>query len=179
MSNAIVSKLAALNINAEPHVDDLVKMTMKQFDKLLVISPTSEFKALIPREGRVAILVNVAEVDAAIAANKKAPRNAAKVTITSRMVYEVNAENAVNAVTYAEWVSEDQTGFISVNGTDYPISTGVAADYYEVAEDGNPDRPVFTVTLPVAGDAGEALVLTSYGVTNLIRRVVALNEVIG
>lgn len=175
-NNTIVSKLATLNITAEAHLEDLVKMTMKQFDKLSVISPASAFTGLLPKEGRVIVAVMEAELDAAIAANKKAPRAAASVTITSRTIYEVVAEGAVNTVTYAEWASEAKAGVVTINGQDYAIYTGAAVEFYEVGEGSDPNRPVYAVNLPVDGSE---MVLTSYGITNLLRRLAAIDEVIG
>jgi hypothetical protein len=56
----------------------------------------------------------------------------------------------------------------------------MAQDYYQVPEgdtEWNPERTVYVVELPIVDD--EPLVLVSYGVTNLIRRVCARNERIG
>jgi hypothetical protein len=104
------------------------------------------------------------------------------VEIVSRIVYTVNAPDAANEVTRAWWEAEAKEGGISVNGEEYPIFAGIAADYYEApeaeedAKNWDPERTVYVVQLPTAEGV---LTLTSYGVTNLIRRVASRDEKIG
>lgn len=168
-------KLASLGITAEAHKDGALKMTMKQYDKLLAIAPDAQFDGLLPKEGRVVVRVDETTIDAAIAANAKAPRTASSVAIVARTVYEIKCDGT-NEVTYAEWASDSKTGFVVINGNEYSIFTGLASDYYEVGEESDPYRAVYVVKLPVGG--GET-VIPSYGVTNLLRRIAALDEVVG
>jgi hypothetical protein len=167
-----------LGVKADMHGDDL-KMTMPQYDKLLSVIPGAEFVKLLPKEGRVVVAVKRAEAESAVAANKRIPRQAVNTEIIARMVYSVNAPESTNRVTMAWWEAETDTGVITVNDVHYPINTGIAAEFYsdEDEELTDPERKVYYVDLPLPDGASARL--TSYGVTNLIRRVTALRSMVG
>lgn len=140
--------------------------------------------AFVDFDGSHVILrVSLSKLQEAAELNKTVARGSSiEVNIVTRVTYAIDAPEATNEVKKAWWEAESKTGAIKVNGKDYPISAGVAADYYETpkdeeaAKEWNPERTVFVVELPTTEGL---LTLTSYGVTNLIRRVCGRNEVIG
>jgi hypothetical protein len=161
-----------------------IEVTAAQGTKL-VDTLKKDFASLVGLDGSHVILrVYLPQLEKAAEANEKVARGSSvNVEIVSRMTYAVSAPDAKNVVSSAWWESDSKEGGISVNGQDYPIFAGVAADYYEspkddeeAAKNWDPERLVYVVELPT--DDG-VLTLTSYGVTNLIRRVVSRNEVIG
>lgn len=168
-----------LGVKAEPHGDNL-KMTMQQYDKLMSVIPSAEFVKLLPKEGRVIIAVPRADVETAVAASKRIPRQAVNVEIVARMVYSVNAPDATNRISMAWWEAETDTGVITVNDVHYNIQTGIAANFYNSEEEGeelsDPERKIYYVDLPLTDGS---IRLTSYGITNLIRRVAAVRMQVG
>lgn len=179
-TNETTKLLGRIGIRAESTEDpQIVKMTMGQYGKLQKImpAPQSQFESLEPANNRVVVRIDLDALEAAVAANKKAPRRSVSVSISSFTIYEIDAdEDAANEVSRAMWNSGDDLGYIEINGERFEIFSAEAQEFYEISEDSDPARKVFVVELP--GPDG-TITLTSYGVTNLIRRIVALSEYIG
>ncbi len=180
-----VSMLAKVGINAEVvdardgEID--VRLTAGQFEKLSAVLPGTVY--LKVSKGKIIASVFLIDLEKAIEENAKAPRVAPNVAIYSKMVYTIDAKDTTNIVTEAEWSSDHQRGYIAVNGQNMPVFVGKAEQYYEAPEDAetewNPERPVFVLTLKVERideDDEDEILLTSYGFTNLIRRVCSLRK---
>lgn len=173
--------------DAGSHVD--AEVTAAQADKLTTLLGEKNVKFLRFKGTHVIVRITVAELEKAAAEAQKVARGSGVlVTITSRVLYEVTTqtEDAPNAVTAAWWSAESLVGEMTINGAQYPIAAGEAKDFYsqpegDAGKEWNPERTVYAIELPVTDAAGIAsnLVLTSYGVTNLIRRVASRNERIG
>lgn len=160
-----------------------VEMTASRAAKLAELLGDKNVKFAGFVGSHVHVKVNLEKLTQAAAENKRTSRGSSvNVTITSRITYAIEHAENVNQVTSAWWGKDELIGGITVNGTEYEIIPGLAQDYYEAptdpekAAEWQPERTVYVVTLPTEdGD----LVLTSYGQTNLIRRVVSRNEKIG
>jgi hypothetical protein len=157
------------------------EVTAAQADKLTTLLGEKAVKLLRVKGTHVIVRVKVAELEKAAAEAQKVARGSGvQVKIISWQEYriEIKSESAPNAITEAWWAADTRTGGITVNGVEYPIIAGHALDYYkpEGEDDSDWERTVYVVKLPIVGDE---LVLTSYGVTNLIRRVASRNERIG
>lgn len=177
MSN-YVSAFARMGIKvdaAELVSDSTVEVisTITQYEKISGLIP--DVKLITIRDNRVISEVPKGALDSAIASNAKAPRGTgATCQIDSETVYHVTtSDDAVNEVTGARWNSSANDGELFVNGLSIAIGTGEAQDFYEVDpdSDSDPTRKVFYVEFTT--DEGDSDVLTSYGITNLIRRVVS------
>lgn len=160
-----------------------IEMTAAQGTKLTELLGKDNSALVSLKGSHVIVKVNLAALEKAADENQKTARGSSvTVEIVSRIVYAVNAPDAKNEVTEAWWEAEAKDGSIRVNGVDYAIIAGVAADYYsepkeaEAAKEWNPERVVYAVELPIEDGV---LVLSSYGVTNLIRRVASRQEIIG
>ncbi|MEO1289654.1 MAG: hypothetical protein AAFV93_17970 [Chloroflexota bacterium] len=159
-----------------------VVMTSAQANKLSNLLG-EDYVGFVSFVGRyVCVRIDIEVLATAAANNKRTSRGSSvPVDILSKIVYGIHHAENVNIITEAWWSKDDMSGGITVNGTEYEILAGLAQDYYDEPEDPdkakewNPERLVYVVELPT--EDGE-LVLTSYGVTNLIRRVVARNEAI-
>lgn len=151
-----------------------VSSTLAQYSKIEAVMPV---KLITIRDNRVISEVSADDLEAALAANAKAPRGTgANCTIDAEMVYTVKVdEKAVNQVTTARWNAGSKEGQITVNKIKLPILTGEAQEFYDIDEesDTDPTRLVYYVQF-VAN--GETHTLPSYGVTNLIRRLVSFSE---
>jgi hypothetical protein len=160
-----------------------LEVTAAQASKLKEVLGKDNTQLMDTDGAHVVLRVSLAVLKDKAETNQRVSRGpSVNVEIVSRIVYTVSAPDAVNKVTRAWWEAEAKDGGISVNGEDYPIFAGVAADYYEApkteedAKNWDPERTVFVVQLPTAEGV---LTLTSYGVTNLIRRVASRDETIG
>jgi hypothetical protein len=160
-----------------------IEMTAAQGTKLTELLGKDNASLVNLKASHVIIRVNLASLEKAAEDNQRTARGSSvTVNIISRMTYAIDAPEATNEVKKAWWEAESQAGAIKVNGKDYPIYSGVAADYYEApkdeetAKEWNPERVVYVVELPTTDGV---LTLTSYGITNLIRRVAGRNETIG
>jgi hypothetical protein len=186
-----VQDLAKLGIKAESTEDvGVVRLTMTQYDKVLKTFEEADltFEGLLPSENRVVVRIKADALAEAVASNKRAPRTSTNVRITSQVLYTVESDGT-NEVAQCLWDSTDQRGTIQINGMDFTIYTGAAGDYYDIQpkedeteEDFNArlHRAVYVVDLPVIVDGDQhQQTLTSYGVTNLIRRVCATDDMIG
>jgi hypothetical protein len=151
-----------------------VTSTLAQYTKIEGVMPV---KLLTIRDNRVISEVLSEELKSALDANAKAPRGTgANCEITAEMVYSVKADDkAVNHVTAARWNAINKIGYLVVNGMELPIETGEAQDFYEIDPDSDSDPTRLVYVVQFAAN-GETHVLTSYGVTNLIRRVVSFGE---
>lgn len=180
-----VSMLSKVGISAELVEERAgesdVRVTAGQFEKLLALLPSTKY--LKVTKGRILACVFLPELEQAVAENAKAPRQAVNVLIYSKMAYTIDARDALNIVTEAEWSSEHKRGYIAINGKQHFVTVGRAEDFYDAPEEDetewNPERPVFVLTLAVEPDEdGDEITLTSYGFTNLIRRVCALRKTV-
>jgi hypothetical protein len=158
-----------------------VRVTPVQFEKLLALLPSTQY--LRVQKGRIVASVFLPDLEKAVETNAKAPRTAANVTIKAVTQYLITAEGSTNQVTAGMWDADAGMGKISVNGVDRTVYSGKAEDYYEAPEDSesewNPERLVFVLPLDVEQveqDDESRVTLTSYGFTNLIRRVCSLRR---
>lgn len=170
----IVELLAKLGVDASEHTGDSVKMTLVQMGKLdAVLDDDVVPTGFLPKENRVIVDIDREMLEAAVLANRKAPRTSVNVQITTNMLYSVKSDG-VNDVVSASFNSDAGTGDVWINGVAYTITTAPAVTYYPDAE--KPERTVFAVSLPVDG---ESVIVTSYSVMNLIRRLCNIREQIG
>lgn len=188
MSDEIRSYISRLGSNAHSAVDNgdgvaNVETTSAQATKLSELLGEKHVKFVKFAGQRVMVAVNIGKLkEAADKAQKVRSGSSIKVDIVSRTVHQIAAPTAKNMVTEAWWESANLVGGILVNGKEYRVFGASAEDYYaepenaEKAAEWNPERTVYVVELPT--NEGQ-LVLTSYGITNLIRRVCARQEVIG
>lgn len=179
METNFSSQFARMGIKvdaAELVADDTVEVTstIAQYQK--IESVLANVTLITIRDNRVISEVALDELQAAVEANAKAPRGSgAKCTIATESVYTVETDDdAPNNVTSARWNPREQSGEIVVNGVNLAIHAGQAEDFYEVGEESDPERTVYYVSFVTV--AGTEETLTSYGITNLIRRVVAYGE---
>ena len=159
-------------------------MTAAQYEKLVELLPDTKFLRI--KAKKVQACVFMPSLEAAVASNVKAPRvsGMTDVEIVTKSVYMIDAPKAVNIVSYAEWSADTKRGYVTVNGERVDIGMGRAEDYYEAPEEDesewNPERAVYFVIVPVAseedGAEPEQTTLTSYGVLNLVKRVIALKR---
>jgi hypothetical protein len=188
MSEKIRSLISRLGSNAHSASDNgdgsaNIETTPAQATKLMELLGEENVRFVKFAGARVLVAVAIAELETkAASAQRVRSGSSIKVDITSRIVYAIEAPDAKNAVTEAWWEASELRGGITVNGIEYRLFGGSAEEYYAEPEDPNkaaewnPDRTVYVVQLPT--DEGE-LVLTSYGITNLIRRVASRQETIG
>lgn len=170
---SIVELLAKLGVDAGEHGDN-VKMTLVQMGKLsTVLDDDVAPVGFLPKENRVIVAIDRDTIEAAVLANRKAPRTAVNVEIEATTLYRVKTDG-VNAVKSASYSADSGMGDIYINDVAYRITTAPAIEYYPDAD--KPERPVYVVSIPVNG---ETIVVTSYGLTNLIRRLCAIREQIG
>lgn len=159
-----------------------VEMTAAQANKLSDLLGEDALEFVKLAGSHIIVKVSLEPLEKAAVENKRARASSVKVELNSKIVYTIDAPEATNSVTSAWWSKDEMSGSITVNGKEYEILPGLAKDYYSEPDDPDraaewqPERTVYVVTLP--SDDGE-LELTSYGVTNLIRRVCARNETIG
>lgn len=161
-------------LNPEDESIVVVKMTPLQFERLQETVPGTTFGGT--DDGYILAHTPKDALEKALSEKKSAPRRAGgvNVKIESRMIYDVQAPDATNVITYAEWDSSNGVGFIEIEGAKHDITTGIAADYASDDYEGDPERTVYIVTLTGLDPETDDLVtedLTAYGVTNLIRRV--------
>jgi len=181
-----VSMLSKIGVTAELVEERAgesdVKLTAGQFEKLSAAVPSTKYIKVA--KGRIIASVFTIDLEKAVEANVKAPRTAVNVAIYAKMAYTVDAPDALNIVTEAEWSSDHKRGHITVNGKQHFVTVGRAEDFYEAPEEDeaewNPERQVFVITLSVEPDEDgeDEIMLTSYGFTNLIRRVCALRKTV-
>lgn len=157
-----------------------VEMTAARANKLSDLLGAEKVLFIAFRGSHVVVGVDIETLAKAAESNKRTSRGSSvNVNITSRIQYAIEHGENTNEVTEAFWGRDEMIGSITVNGIDYEIIPGLAKDYYDIDpedSEAQPERTVYVVSLPTEdGD----LVLTSYGVTNLIRRVASRNEVIG
>lgn len=177
----LINMLAKLGVSADGEDGDRVKLTLVQYGKLAgIMSDGVTFMHLLAAENRVVVEISRDLLEAAVDTGKRAPRAAVNVEIVSRMVYSVIAPDSPNRIDTAWWEAESNQGNIGINGVIFPIEPALARDYYDVSEepgaDTDPDRKIYVVRL-VLDKSGDKI-FTSYGVTNLIRRIAAIREVI-
>lgn len=160
-----------------------VEMTAARANKLQTLLGDDNVSVVGLIGSHVLVQVNLEALATAAEENKRTSRGSSvNVNITSRIVYAIEHDDNVNEVSAAWWGRDEMSGGITVNGSEHEILPGLAKDYYDEPDDPDkaaewqPERTVYVVALPT--EDGE-LVLTSYGVTNLIRRVSARNEQIG
>jgi hypothetical protein len=169
----LVELLAKLGVDAGEHGDN-VKMTLVQMGKLAAVLDTDIVPAgFLPKENRVVVALDRTAIEAAVLANRKAPRASVNVEIDVTTLYTVKSDG-VNAITSASFSAESGSGDIWINGVAYRIENAPAKEFYPDSE--TPERPIFVTKLPIGG---ETQVLYSYGLTNLIRRICAIREQIG
>jgi hypothetical protein len=185
---AILNLIDRVGSNAYDAIDNGdgtadIEMTAAQGTKIIDLLGKDSANVVNLKASHVIVRVNLASLEKAAEDNQKTARGSSvTVNIVSRMTYAIDAPDAANEVKKAWWEAESQAGGIKVNGKEYPIFSGMAADYYEApkdeeaAKEWNPERVVYVVELPTAEGV---LTLTSYGITNLIRRVASRNEAIG
>jgi hypothetical protein len=188
MSEKLRSLISRLGSNAHSAVDNgngsaNVETTPAQASKLSDLLGEAHVNFVKFAGSRIVVAVSIAELEAkAASAQKVRSGSSIKVDIASRILYAIDAPDAKNRVTEAWWEAAKLEGGITVNGIEYRLFAGSAEEYYAEPEDSakaaewNPERTVYVVELPT--DEGQ-VVLTSYGITNLIRRVAGRNEVIG
>lgn len=160
-------------------------MTTAQYGRLAeLLGASNALFSHLKAIGNNTYMVIKVDADAlkdAVETNAKAPRARRGALpddlISAKTVYSVKTvEGAINQPTEAEYSAETESGWVVINGDVFSIETVPAIEVYENAADTDPERPVFVIRYAVAGQAGEEL-LTSYGVTNLLRRVLACKEV--
>lgn len=175
MSDMTLAELVAkLGVDCVDHTSDSVKMTLVQMGKLSeVLGEDVTPSGFLAKENRVIVTLDIATIEAAVVANKKAPRSSVNVEIETTTLYQVKA-NGVNSVTSANYNAAVGIGEIVINGVSHPVTTGKASDFYTDSD--TPDRPVFVVVVVVAGERQTRF---SYGFTNLIRQICGIRETIG
>lgn len=167
-----------VSIKDAARIEDNVEVvsTPKQFEYLQDSIETARLVSI--RSGYVVSTVPFKDyVDAVANAATHASRRVGgvQVDIASRMVYDITAPDATNDITYAEWDATEKTGFIAINGAECAVFNAAASEYYDNDNpEADSDRTIFVIEFtaenPETG-APEDVTLTSYGFTNLIRRV--------
>lgn len=178
----VIQKLAKVGVTAElleertGEVD--VVLTIAQYEKLSDLLPDTKFLRIKAKKVQACVFLPSLEI--AVINHAKAPRvsGMADVEILTKTAYYIDAPKAVNVVTYAEWSPDNKRGYINVNGVEIPIIQGRAEQYYDAPEDDetewNPERPVYAVEV-IAMEDGD-VILSSYGVMNLVKRVIAFKQ---
>lgn len=185
MSDVVMTYIDQVGSNAYKATDNEdgtanVEMTAARANKLSALLGENNVNFVSFSGSHVIVQVDIDALATAAEENKRTSRGSSvNVQITSRITYSVEHDEHVNVVSAAWWGRDEMLGGITVNGSEYEILPGLAQDYYDIDpndSEAQPERTVYVVALPT--EDGE-LVLTSYGVTNLIRRVAARNELIG
>lgn len=159
-------------------------MTTAQFARLsTVVGATNALFSHLKAIGNSTYMVIKVSVDAlneAVETNAKAPRvrrgALGEDLISSKTVYTIKpVADVLNQPEEAEYASDSESGWVVINGVHFEIETVPAIEVYENAADTDPERPVFVIRY--SNKDGEDKMLTSYGVTNLLRRIIACKEV--
>lgn len=184
----IVKLLGMVGVSADElpagheHGDTAVAVTSVQFTKAQTLGLTNptRIRGTVDGGRRLVVVIDFAALEVAVQANVKAPRSAgsANVQIEARTVYYVNVTDSVNDITEAMWSSLNKVGWIMVNDVQMVIEMSRAEEYYNAPEDEqkalewDPDRPIYVIRFVADVEGVETEdVLTSYGLTNLIRRI--------
>lgn len=159
-------------------------LTPTQYEKLAEVVGQENAALVGIDSGKVVVRVKEAALNQAIAENRTAVRRSAvNFTIHSSMVYNMRYEpdsEPLNKVVYGEWNGSEGT-FTVETEADAVYLKVLTANADEFYEDADSDRKVFLVSfIATDADTGDSFedVLVSYGVTNLIRRVVSYSHAI-
>lgn len=153
--------------------DALAALTPTQITKAKAMSLVDEIVGVAGT--RMMIVVNLEALERAVAENAKAPRAGGGVTVeierSTHYAFTVTG-NEINDFTHAVWAGD--AGYIHVNGLQIAIEAGEAGDFYEEPDDSDtwdPERTVYVSRFTAEADGVVSeFTLSSYGMTNLIRR---------
>ena len=156
----------------------IANLTVSQASKLQAIDLAMDFRAFAGT--RVTVAIDKEALNQAFGANKKAPRASSAVTVdvATRTVYNVRSDgdNQISSAWLDKVNFDDQpiNGGATINGANYTLYLGEAADYYDISEDADPTRTVYCIDVPIDGVVHT---VTSYGLTNLLRSLARMAKI--